>query len=440
MIPLPRKSIFLIMFWSLLVTLATSLSLSAQISYSGDTTGKPTFHRTRPGMPPQALADNTANSVHYHKYDLSVPTSGLYDLFTQSNSGFDPFLALYASPFNPAAPLTNVLAANDDLYEGNYLQSGFIYPLFSGTPYSVITAGFDNFEFGTFTNTFTLIAELRASVTATTTGKPVWNRPEEGEPPSELSSFAKAVPYHVVKLRVASDGHYFFLTRATTAFDIFSVLYQDSFNPASPLTNALIARDDFGDSNDSYFETDLWEGVDYFLVTTGFNNTAFGDFRADIFGPDTVIIGDARSISGKVTRADCPAQSFDATFVLHPTSGSDLTLTASVDAAGNFSLNNIPSGSYKLKVYSDYRLSRVVAADVSTGNVTGLNVGALPGGDATNDNSVDVLDLDALIRAFDAAPGDANWNVAADFNCDNSVDVLDLDVLIRNFDKSGEDF
>jgi hypothetical protein len=78
-----------------------------------------------------------------------------------------------------------------------------------------------------------------------------------------------------------------------------------------------------------------------------------------------------------------------------------------------------------------------VTISTSAGDVTGVNA-ALRGGDANNDNSVDFLDLDALIQAFNAMPADANWNEGADLNCDDSVDFLDLDLLIRNFNKTGD--
>jgi alpha-tubulin suppressor-like RCC1 family protein len=80
--------------------------------------------------------------------------------------------------------------------------------------------------------------------------------------------------------------------------------------------------------------------------------------------------------------------------------------------------------------------------DARTGNVS-LGTIELLGGDATGmggvpDNSVDVLDLDALIAAFDACDGDPAYDAAADFNCDGCVDVLDLDILMANFDMAGD--
>ncbi|MCS6776181.1 MAG: dockerin type I domain-containing protein [Chloroherpetonaceae bacterium] len=67
---------------------------------------------------------------------------------------------------------------------------------------------------------------------------------------------------------------------------------------------------------------------------------------------------------------------------------------------------------------------------------TGL-ANLLRAGDATDDNTVDLLDLDAFIAAFDACSGDASYSTAPDFDGDGCVTNLDLDLLIRNFDQSG---
>ncbi|MCS6776254.1 MAG: hypothetical protein RMJ43_07905 [Chloroherpetonaceae bacterium] len=412
-----------------------------QIVYSGNTTGGPRYHRTIQGIPPRALAGSFASNVRYHSYALTVTTSGLYDFFTESSSGFDPFLALYAAPFFPASPLTNVLAANDDLSPGNYLQSGFIYPLWAGRNYRVITAGYSNFDFGTFTSTITLLAELQASLSDSTEGRPVWRRPEEGAPPVTLSSTATAVPYQVVSFRVELDGRYYLWITPSGSFDAFCVLYEEQFAPENPLVNALAASDNYDSPAQSFIEADLFAGVQYFLVVTGHSNTDSGIYQANVYGPGAVHMNQLRTISGSISLEACPGRAFEATCTLRPDNQSaDITRQVNVDATGRFVLQQVPAGRYQLRVRGASTLARVMIVDTRAGDVTGLNIGALPGGDAVADNVVDVLDLAALIGAFDATPGDPHWNAQCDFNCDDSVDVLDLDVLIRNFDRAGEDF
>jgi alpha-tubulin suppressor-like RCC1 family protein len=105
---------------------------------------------------------------------------------------------------------------------------------------------------------------------------------------------------------------------------------------------------------------------------------------------------------------------------------------------GLFTFTDIPPGTYDVAVKGSKWLQRV-APDVNTNtdNVLNLRIFLLAG-DANDDNSIDVLDLDVLIQAFDKVEGDPGWNMNADFNCDDSVDVLDLDLLIQNFDLQGD--
>ncbi len=59
-------------------------------------------------------APSGIGSNHYYdQYTFTVPATGLFDI--QANwSGFDGYLYLYASPFNPATPGVNLLASNND--------------------------------------------------------------------------------------------------------------------------------------------------------------------------------------------------------------------------------------------------------------------------------------------------------------------------------------
>jgi serine-type D-Ala-D-Ala carboxypeptidase/endopeptidase len=130
-------------------------------------------------------------------------------------------------------------------------------------------------------------------------------------------------------------------------------------------------------------------------------------------------------------------------FEFEPTDGSpgftrsQTLLASATEGTGAFDLGGIPKGHYTLRVKGAKWLAKNVTLDCSNGNVSGVSV-ALIGGDANDDNSVDVLDLDVLIQAFDSTDGAPNWIEGADLNCDGSVDVLDLDLLLRNFDRQGD--
>ncbi|QQV78393.1 PEP-CTERM sorting domain-containing protein [Sphingomonas aliaeris] len=130
---------------------AAAIPASAAVVYSvtGDTSGGPVYNRPIADTPPTQIS-GTGTSVAYNTFLFSPIATGSYTfLLTSTNTAYDPFLVLYASPFNPALPLTNVIAANDDL-QGSLALSGFTQTLLAGTVYTAVITGFNNFDFGTY--------------------------------------------------------------------------------------------------------------------------------------------------------------------------------------------------------------------------------------------------------------------------------------------------
>jgi hypothetical protein len=149
------------------------------------------------------------------------------------------------------------------------------------------------------------------------------------------------------------------------------------------------------------------------------------------------------AISGRITLEDHSTHAAPLVFKIRSTmEDAEFDSIITPQADGSYEIEGIPSGSYNIWVKGDRWLAQSLSVEVpelqpDAPVVLGLNL-TLIGGDANNDNSVDVFDLDALIQAFDATPDNSNWNGgAADFNGDGSVDVFDLDLLIRNFDLAG---
>jgi hypothetical protein len=117
-----------------------------------------------------------------------------------------------------------------------------------------------------------------------TAGGPTWNRPVEGEPPTELSTVGTAVPYSVTCIMVDFSNPYTFKSTATNPvnWDNFLALYQGSFNPNRPLDNVLVTNDDNPTVGMAGFTIALAAGTHYFVVTTGFANTDAGAFTNTI--------------------------------------------------------------------------------------------------------------------------------------------------------------
>ena len=125
-----------------------------------------------------------------------------------------------------------------------------------------------------------------------TTGGSTFNRPLAGTPPTGLSAVGTAVRFTVTQLSVGMSGSYVFQnTATTTGFDNFTFLYLNTFNPAAPLTNALVGNDDNPNIGLSGFTINLTAGTNYLYVVTGFNNGDFGAFNAVITGPGIITVG-----------------------------------------------------------------------------------------------------------------------------------------------------
>jgi len=88
----------------------------------------------------------------------------------------------------------------------------------------------------------------------TTTGGPIFNRPNEGQPPTSLSPSATAVPFRRQSFIVSEAGSYSLTlvstSFATNGYDPFLLVYLNNgiSNPIgnTPLENALAANDSGG--------------------------------------------------------------------------------------------------------------------------------------------------------------------------------------------------
>jgi hypothetical protein len=118
-------------------------SAAAVQTFTGDTTGAPTFNR-----PLQDLSGLSAVgvAVRYGSLSFSASVSGDYTFLT--TGAFDTFLVLYQGSFNPAQSLTNALVANDDLLAPPFTTSGFVGTLTAGSTYVLVVTGFDSPDFG----------------------------------------------------------------------------------------------------------------------------------------------------------------------------------------------------------------------------------------------------------------------------------------------------
>ena len=175
-----------------------------------------------------------------------------------------------------------------------------------------------------------------------------------------------------------------------------------------------------------------------------FTLTAFdslGNIATAVLNPSSGMITPV-SLSGTVTLEGevVNAALQTVTFEFRPDDGSDnFTRTAGVGQDGIFHLNDIPRKSYTVRVKSEKNLAQIVPVDTTNGDVTNFTV-TLPGGDATNDNAVDIGDFGLLVNAYgsDASIANSGYDPRPDFNGDGTVDIADFGILVNSYGKTGD--
>jgi len=119
--------------------------------------------------------------------------------------------------------------------------------------------------------------------------------------------------------------------------------------------------------------------------------------------------------------------------VIMTASDGTTTVSTTTDANGNYALA-VPSGTYvvtaEMERYLDSELSNVVVVTGSDTNLTDL---WLPGGDANDDDVINILDMSLIGSHYELSCGDAGWDGRADTNDNCTVNIYDLTIAAGNF-------
>lgn len=134
---------------------ADTYSAAGTISLSDPTFNRPVSLTSLSGV---------GTAVHYNQLVIGFATPGSYDfrMVATPAGSFDTFLALYSGLFDPAAPLTNLLALNDD-FTNVASGSGFTFALQANQFYSVISTAFSNTGTGSYLTTATSVVPETAT-------------------------------------------------------------------------------------------------------------------------------------------------------------------------------------------------------------------------------------------------------------------------------------
>ena len=139
------------------LSVVAQAALAAPVPFAGSlAAADPTYNRTLAGNPPIALS-LVGTAVRYDVYGFTVTANGTYVMETLSAafatvSADDTFITVYQNIFNPSAPLTNALQADDD--SGPGLLSSITRSLNTSVNYFLVVTSFANNQFGPYTGRF----------------------------------------------------------------------------------------------------------------------------------------------------------------------------------------------------------------------------------------------------------------------------------------------
>ncbi len=128
--------------------------------------------------------------------------------------------------------------------------------------------------------------DLSSTLADPALGGSVWDRPLASG--TGLQAIGTGVSYHVYgPFNVDTAGSYAF--SSDQDYDGFIFLYQNSFDPNSPLVNFVAGNDDSGPG--SVITTNLETDRNYYFITTSYAPDDFGTFTTTISGVGTVACG-----------------------------------------------------------------------------------------------------------------------------------------------------
>jgi hypothetical protein len=169
------------------------------------------------------------------------------------------------------------------------------------------------------------------------------------------------------------------------------------------------------------------------LFTGTATNLTTGDTSE--FSPN-VSLSNLATVSGTIILQNCPTTGVPIELRFTLPSGS-FTRTVVLNAAGTYTVGGIPKASYTVGIKGSKWLRKNVAVNTTGGNVSGVNA-TLRGGDANNNNAVDISDLLLLIGSYNQVRYVGSYSEACDFNNDGANDITDLLLLVGNYNQLGD--
>ena len=112
------------------------------------------------------------------------------------------------------------------------------------------------------------------------------------------------------------------------------------------------------------------------------------------------------------------------------------------DDKGEFTLDNLPTGAYKLRLKGEHTLANQIRSAALAAGVNKIFFGTLFEGDidtGNTGNAIQIADFGLLSGSYDKCKGDSGYRANADLNeTDDCVTVEDFGLLSPNFNKQGD--
>ena len=435
--------------------------------------GGPTFNRPfasgNTSTPPTALS-GIGTSVFYLAHPFTVPTTGLYTITATGATAYGIAAYLYTAPFSATAPLTNVLAGDNPGSTNSVVI--LTQNLTAGTQYVIVATAYDNNVGGAFTTKVTSgantipdgsLAGLSLTNTVTDTfsisalnGVTILGlkHPYAGDLVATLTHGTVSIELFDRVGAIASgdfgsanvfNGDYAFATGGSDleAAGASSVTPIPDFTTGG-ITYAPDLNGSAGESSTLTGDFTAFNGMpvtgDWTLKITDYATLAIGTYDGFSF----TVTPDAASVSGTLTLDSIAATAVPQaiTFTFRPTAGgADIVKTALVGPNGTYTITGLPKAAYTLHIKGWKYLAVNVPVDTTGGNLTGVNV-TLTGGDANNDNTIDIGDFGILVNTYGSSY-DVNVltlpdpNVESDFNGDGTIDIGDFGILVNSYGSAG---
>ncbi len=350
------------------------ISTSVSVSATTDADGVASFSNRASIMSLYAPGDNIDSSIPnstYANYDgtsMATPhVTGAWATLRQKKP------AGTVSEILTILQSTGVSITNSGFTKSRIKLDSALNSIPTSTPTSTATrtSTATNTPTATRTNTPTNTATRTNTPTATSTSAPLvciggitgasptFQRPREGKPPTSVEPnqfYYRALPFTVsvtgTYVMEMTAGNF---TVGTTSDDGHYALYQTSFNPASPLTNAIDAMDDGGVGSLPKMTDNLTAGTQYILISTTYFSGMTGTFTDRISGPGTITPGatcglptntPTSTASNTPTRTNTPTNTATRTPTRTntPTNTATSTFTPSNTSTATFTPSNTPTG------------------------------------------------------------------------------------------------